>query len=83
MKTLIAEISIDNVRNTMGIYQEIINGKENYIVQNYKGTIVQPTCESFDQAVKFACEYLGLVYYKINPLTNQTYVEKKNVTQMI
>lgn len=64
MKTLVAEISIDSAKNTMGIYHSEINGKSVWTVKNYKGEETHNLCESFDQAIKYACEYLGLVYYK-------------------
>ena len=63
MKTLVAEITID-IKNTMGIYHHEINSKPYWTVKNYKGEETHNLCESFDQAVKYACEYLGLVYYK-------------------
>ncbi|MFA5720235.1 MAG: hypothetical protein WC939_04155 [Acholeplasmataceae bacterium] len=63
-KLLVAEICIDSPKNTMGIYHYTLNGKSYWSVNNPKGEQTHCLCESFDQAVKYACEYLGLVHYK-------------------
>jgi hypothetical protein len=64
MKTLVAEISIDSPKNTMNIYHSEINDKSYWSVENYRGEEIHVLCESFDQAVKYSCKYLGLIYYK-------------------
>lgn len=60
MKELVAEISIDSIRNTMKIYKH----SDKWSVENYKGEVHCYRCNSFDKAVKYACEYLGLIFYK-------------------
>jgi len=51
-------------KNSMKIYHKIVAGKNYWCAGNRKAEF--DLCDSFDQAVKYACEYLGLLEYEKN-----------------
>lgn len=64
METLTAIINSADNKKIAAIYHSIIKNKSYWTVRDKNEKDIHNLCESFDQAVKYSCKYLGLIYYK-------------------